>query len=81
MLDFTRHYPGVIVNKSELSVTLLRPDRDDHVTIWLLGADNPDSLRGIYLDWCVLDEYAQCHPMEVILPLRSPNKYGPALSV
>ena len=30
--------------------------------IQLLGADNPDSLRGIYLDGVVLDEYAQMPP-------------------
>jgi len=79
ILDFTRHYPGVVVNKADLSVKLPRPDRDDHVTIWLLGADNPDSLRGIYLDWAVLDEYAQCHPMvwgEIIRPALSDRKGG-----
>jgi hypothetical protein len=79
ILDFTRKFPGVIVNKSELSVKLPRPHLDDHVTIWLLGADNPDSLRGIYLDWCVLDEYAQCHPMiwgEIIRPALSDRKGG-----
>src|SRR5690606_9185475 len=35
------------------------------------GADNPDRLRGLYLDGVVLDEYAQIHPRlwaEVIRP-------------
>ena len=37
----------------------------------LYGADNPDALRGIYLDGVVLDEYADMDPRvwsEVIRP-------------
>jgi hypothetical protein len=37
----------------------------------LLGAESPDSLRGIYLDGAILDEYAVMHPSiwsEIILP-------------
>jgi len=39
--------------------------------ITLYGADNPDALRGIYLDGVVLDEFGDCRPSlwaEVILP-------------
>ncbi len=39
--------------------------------ISLYGADNPDALRGIYLDGVILDEYAQMSPRvwsEVIRP-------------
>jgi hypothetical protein len=28
----------------------------------LLGAENPDTIRGIYLDGCINDEYADFHP-------------------
>ena len=39
--------------------------------ITLYGADNPDALRGIYLDGCILDEFGDMRPSlmgEVILP-------------
>jgi phage terminase large subunit len=52
-----KHYssviPGVKVWNQELKVEFPNGSR-----ISLLGADNPDSLRGIYLDYAVLDEYA-----------------------
>lgn len=55
--DYLKHYtknlPGVKTNEGELRV-----DFGD-ARIQLFGADNPDSLRGIYLDGVVLDEYAQ----------------------
>jgi hypothetical protein len=37
----------------------------------LYGADNPDAMRGIYLDGIVLDEYADMDPRvwsEIIRP-------------
>lgn len=39
--------------------------------ITLYGSDNPDALRGIYLDGVVIDEFGDCRPnlwAEVILP-------------
>jgi hypothetical protein len=50
--------PGVTVNESELRVDF--PHNGARVTIY--GADNPDSLRGLYYDGVVLDEYAQMDP-------------------
>lgn len=54
--DYLKHYtqeiPGRRVNESELWVTL-----PNEAQIRLYGADNPDSLRGIYLDGVVPDEY------------------------
>lgn len=44
-------------NETELRVDLLNGSR-----IRLYGADNPDRLRGIYLDGVVLDEYADMAP-------------------
>ena len=64
---FTKDIPGVKVNQSELRVDLPGDRR-----IQLYGADNPDALRGIYLDGVVLDEYAQMSPRlwgEVIRPI------------
>lgn len=57
---------GASINESELRVDL--PNRG---RVKLYGGDNPDSLRGIYLDGVVLDEPAQIDPMlwpEIIRP-------------
>ena len=51
--------------------TELRVDYDNGGQVRLYGADNPDALRGIYLDGVVLDEYADMDPRvwsEVIRP-------------
>lgn len=53
--DYLKHYtlniPGRSVNEAELRVDLPNKAR-----VQLFGADNPDSLRGIYLDGVVPDE-------------------------
>ena len=57
----------VEVNESELTVTFTH----NEAGISLYGADNPDALRGIYLDGVVLDEVAQMDPEvwdEVVRP-------------
>ncbi|MCP3684657.1 MAG: hypothetical protein GY861_18475 [bacterium] len=71
--DYLKHYtsviPGRVVNESELRI-----DFPNGARIRLYGADNPDSLRGIYLDGVVMDEYAQIRPSlfsEVIRPTLS----------
>ena len=56
-------------NASELWVELLNGAR-----IRLFGADNPDALRGLYLDGVILDEVADMKPRvwgEIIRPLLS----------
>lgn len=58
--DYLKGYGAEVIRKtseSELSVELVNGAR-----IRLYGADNPDSLRGIYLDGCILDEYADMRP-------------------
>lgn len=56
--DYLKHYsaplPGRSVNESELSVTL-----PGGAKMRIFGADNPDSLRGLYFDGVILDEVAQ----------------------
>jgi len=52
--------------ESELSVELLNGAK-----ITIFGADNPDSLRGLYFDGVILDEFGDMRPSlwgEVILP-------------
>lgn len=57
----------VKANQSELWVELVNGAK-----IRLFGADNPDALRGLYLDGVVLDEYADMKPRiwgEIVRPL------------
>lgn len=80
LTDYCRNIPGFEANKSELTVYIHRKGvkqngkwvkEPDKIKFMLLGADNPDALRGIYLDGCVLDEYAQCDPIvwgEIVRP-------------
>ena len=66
-----RDFPDVRFNEAELRADFMG------ARIQLYGADNPDTLRGIYLDGVVLDEYAQMNPKmysEVIRPALSDRK-------
>jgi phage terminase large subunit len=63
---------GPKISESELSVELPNGSR-----VRLFGADNPDALRGIYLDGAVLDEYGDQRPTvwgEIIRPLLTDRK-------
>jgi hypothetical protein len=46
------------VNESELYVRM----RHNQSTLWIYGADNPDSVRGLYHDGVILDEFGDMHP-------------------
>jgi len=64
--DYAGVIPGVKFNEAEL-----RCDLPDGRRIWLLGAENPDSLRGLRLDAACLDEYADMNARlfpEIIRP-------------
>jgi phage terminase large subunit len=52
---FLRDVPGVVFREGELSIEL-PGDR----WIYLLGSENPDRLRGMYLDSACVDEAADC---------------------
>lgn len=59
-------------NETDLSVQLVGDRR-----ISLVGSDNPDSLRGQYLDGAVLDEFAFSRPhawSQIILPALSDRR-------
>jgi len=68
--DYLQRYAKPVMakaNQSELWVELVNGAK-----IKLYGADNPDALRGLYLDGVVLDEYADMRPRmwgEIIRPL------------
>tara|TARA_R100000322_G_scaffold158120_1_gene118413 strand:+ start:537 stop:1808 length:1272 start_codon:yes stop_codon:yes gene_type:complete len=70
--QFTHKIPGVKFNETELRVDLPNKAR-----ITLLGSENCDGLRGIYLDGCVIDEYANVNDRlfpEIIRPALSDRK-------
>jgi hypothetical protein len=72
LLRMSADIPGREVNLSELRVDLPNGAR-----IRLAGADNPDALRGTYLDGVVLDEVAQMDPRawgEVLRPQLADRK-------
>lgn len=60
--QYTRDIPGVEYHETELKCTIHRPASKDKITIYLLGAENHDALRGMYLDGVILDEYADMNP-------------------
>lgn len=75
--DYLKHYtrtiPGRSINETELALGL-----PNGATIRLFGADNPDALRGLYLDGVVLDEVAQMRPEtwgEIVRPALS-DRHG-----
>ena len=61
--DYLKHYSapfvehGAVFRESELRV-----DYPNGAQVRLYGADNPDALRGIYLDGVVFDEYGTMDP-------------------
>lgn len=79
---YLKHYTSVIpmikTNEGELSITF-----PTGATIRIFGADNPDALRGIYLDGVVLDEVAQMKPEvwgEILRPALS-DRHGWAVFI
>jgi hypothetical protein len=74
--DYIKQFAGKIPNV-KFHETELRCDLPNGARISLLGAENPDSLRGIYLDGCVMDEVADMPENvfpEVIRPALSDRK-------
>lgn len=71
--DYLKEYglkvPGATANESELRVDFPNGGR-----VRLFGADNPDTLRGMYLDGVILDEAADMSPRmftEILRPALS----------
>jgi phage terminase large subunit len=81
--DYLKSYcapiPGVEFNEAELRVEIPH----NKARIMLLSAENPGSLRGIYLDGVILDEYAEMDPSAwttVIRPTLS-DRHGWAIFI
>ena len=73
--NYLKMYAAPLIDKimeSELSVVL-----KNGAIVRLYGADNPDSLRGVYFDGVILDEYGDMSPRlfgEVIAPTLADRK-------
>lgn len=68
-----RQHGMVEVNESELSITF----KHNGAIIRVFGGDNPDGMRGVRLDGCVIDEVAQIKPevwQDVLQPALSDRK-------
>jgi phage terminase large subunit len=68
----TADIPGVSYNEAELRANL-----PNGAQVRLYGADNPDRLRGMYLDGVILDEHADMRPRvwgEIVRPMLSDRK-------
>jgi phage terminase large subunit len=70
--EYTKEYAQPLIeqtHESELRVTL-----KNEAKLYLLGSENADALRGLYLDGAVLDEYPLMRPSmvsQVIMPCLS----------
>lgn len=80
--DYLKHYvlriPGSKVNEQETWV-----ETPNGARIRIYGADDPDSLRGLYFDGIILDEVAQMKPNvwgEVLVPALA-DRQGWALFI
>lgn len=71
--DYVKFYAGVIPGVT-FNETELRADFPNGGRLMLLSAENPDALRGIYLDECIFDEFGMQNPRvwgEVVRPALS----------
>ena len=68
--DYWHRFAGVIPD-AKFNEVDLRVDLPNGSKVFLLGAEDPDSLRGPYWDGMVFDEYAHVHPRafpEIVRP-------------
>lgn len=75
--DATREIVVEPPRESELSVLIRSAASSTPAKIRLYGSDNPNALRGLYLDGVVIDETGQCSPRlfgEILRPALSDRK-------
>ena len=58
---YTEKIPGTKYNETELRCDFINGSR-----ITLLSSENPDSIRGVYLDGVIIDETAQVQALSLI---------------
>jgi phage terminase large subunit len=70
--EMLRDVPGVKFHSTKLKISFPHPRGT--CSIFLLGVENFDNIRGMYLDGYILDEYGDMHPEardKVLLPMTS----------
>lgn len=80
--DYLLHYTNPIPGR-EVNISETRVDLPNGARIQLAGADNPDNLRGLYMDEAVLDETGMMEPRtwsEVVRPALA-DRIGRALFI
>ncbi|MBK8455664.1 MAG: hypothetical protein IPL34_20500 [Thiofilum sp.] len=73
--QFLEKVPGVLFNEADLTAILPH----NKAKIMLLSGENYNSIRGIYLDYCVMDEVADMSPLvwqEAVRPTLSDRGGG-----
>ena len=72
--EFLKDYPGVQFYENELKAVF--PRQNDVCTFYLLGSEDPDTIRGMYLDIVGLDERAFMRASidKVIMPTVTDRK-------
>lgn len=78
--QYTANIPGVETNEAELRLDF---PMQNGARIQLLSGENYASLKGIYLDYCVMDEYGDMNPSvwrEAVRPALS-DRLGGALFI
>lgn len=75
MLYYTGVIPGRKISESRLSIKL--PSRNGMAEVRVFGGDQPDTLRGLGLSGCVLDEFEDIKPSlmtDVVRPALSDHR-------
>ena len=74
---FCSGIPWAKTNEQDLRIDIKLPNATGYAKIMLLGAENPNSIRGLHLCGAALDEYAEMDPSvwtQVVRPTLSQNK-------
>ena len=69
--DYFRHYADPVPGR-EVNISELRIDFPNTGQVRIYGGDNPDSLRGLYFDGVVLDEFG-LHPAKTFSEVINPT--------
>lgn len=81
--DLCEKIPGTMINEAELRIEIPRPAMKDKVKFILLGAENSTGIRGLYIDYAILDEAAYMEPAvwtSVVRPALA-DRLGKALFI
>jgi hypothetical protein len=61
-IDMLKDFPGFEAHQQELRIRFTAPHGNGVVTIYLLGIENANNIRGMYFDGVIADEYQEWSP-------------------